>query len=138
MPAHLPIATPRGGYAVAIYRDAAGQPAILAADLQLTEDDLDRMLPPEGKTVQAIAHWPGLLLAQCLKSQVLDEVLAQVLPRITVAVAMPVGNLLRRIGAQRAALIPCGGLGALPIVAASQGVGMVCAHKPDSLPCNVR
>ncbi len=103
---------------MAVYRDAAGQPAILATDLQLTEDDLDRVLRPEGGTVQAAAHWPGLLLAQRLNSQVLDEVLAQVLPRITVSIAMPVGSLLRQIGAQRAALVPCGGLGALPIAAA--------------------
>jgi len=110
--------TSRGGYAVALYRDRAGQPGILAADLRLTAEDLDRLLLPEGETVQAHAHWPGLLLAQRLGRNVLDEVLAQILPRVTVAIAMPVGSLLRQVGAQRAALVPCGRLGVLPLAAA--------------------
>jgi tetratricopeptide (TPR) repeat protein len=126
--------TPRGGYAVAVYRDAAGQPAILAADLRLTADDLNRLLLPEGEAVQAVAHWPGLLFAQRLNPQVLDEVLAQVLPRITVGIAMPVGSLLRRIGAQRAALVPCGRLGALPIAAAPLIPRTGSGTSPDVVP----
>jgi CHAT domain-containing protein len=110
--------TQRGGYAVAAYRDKAGQPGILAADLRLTDADLDRLLRPEGESLQAVAHWPGLLLAQRLESRVLDEVLAQVLPRIAVGIAMPVGSLLRQIGVQRAALVPCGQLSFLPLAAA--------------------
>lgn len=126
--------TPRGGYAVAVYRDAAGQPAILAADLRLTADDLNRLLLPGGETVQAVAHWPGLLLAQRLEPQVLDEVLAQVLPRITVGIAIPVGSLLRQIGAQRAALVPCGRLGALPIAAAPLIPRTGSGTSPDVVP----
>ena len=61
--------------------------------------------------MQAVAHWPGLLFAQRLEPRVLDEVPAQVLPRITVGIAMPVGSLLRRIGVQRAALVPAAELG---------------------------
>ncbi len=126
--------TPRGGYAVAVYRDAAEQPAILAADLRLTADDLNRLLLPEGEAVQAVAHWPGLLFAQRVNPQVLDEVLAQVLPRVTVGIAMPVGSLLRRIGAQRAALVPCGRLGALPIAAAPLIPRTGSGTSPDVVP----
>ncbi len=123
---------------MAAYRDKAGQPGILAADLRLTDADLDRLLRPEGESLQAAAHWPGLLLAQRLESRVLDEVLAQVLPRITVGIAMPVGSLLRQIGVQRAALVPCGQLSFLPLAAAPLTPRTGAGTSPGPVPLAVK
>jgi CHAT domain-containing protein/tetratricopeptide (TPR) repeat protein len=110
--------TEHGGFAVAVYRDANDQPAILAAALSLTSGEVDQMLRPGPDPGQEGARWPGLIGVQPSGTKALDAALTAILPRIGAGIAAPLAGLLRRIGSASPAIVPCGRLAALPLAAA--------------------
>ena len=112
-------ATGRGALAVATVDDGSGGVHYIGTRLLLKSTDVDKVLLPE-------PGWPGLLVAQREGGEVLDAVLQAVLPPLGHTIAAPLRGLLARLRADGALLVPCGRLGALPILAAPYGSAPGC------------
>jgi CHAT domain-containing protein len=106
-------ATEQGGFAVASVSSDAGEVRQIGIPLRLRSTEIDKMLFPDEE-----AGWPGLLVAQRVGGEALDPVLERILSYVGETVASPLRRLLWRLGTQRALLVLCGRLGALPILGA--------------------